>query len=98
MAMEAEFWQLRVKGNDISAYDLRFLQLCTFCPVAVTPESRKIERYILGLPGSIQASVTSAQKETIEEVMELANELMLQVVRRIERRANDDKAKDRKST
>src|SRR5919199_1569361 len=96
MAMESEFWTLCVKGNDIAAYDLRFLQLCTFCPGAVTPESRKIERYIWGLPGSIQASVTAAQKETIEEVMQLANTLILQVVRRVERRANDDKAKSNK--
>ena len=82
MEMEAEFWQLRVKANDIQAYDVRFLQLCNFCPDAVTPESRKIQRYIYGLPGSIQASTTAARLETIGEVMKFANDLILQVIRR----------------
>jgi hypothetical protein len=49
-AMEAEFWKLRVKNDDIDAYCTRFLQLCSLCPEAVPTERRKISRFVYGLP------------------------------------------------
>src|SRR5919199_961675 len=77
-AMEAEFWKLRVKNDDIDAYNTRFLQLCSLCPDAVATERRKIARYIRGLSGSIQTSVTATGKTTLAEVMALAKDLYAQ--------------------
>ncbi|GKC05965.1 reverse transcriptase domain-containing protein [Tanacetum coccineum] len=47
--MEQELWNLTLKGDDIEAYNNRFYELALMCPDLVTPEKKKIERYIRGL-------------------------------------------------
>ncbi|GJZ20219.1 hypothetical protein Tco_0556809 [Tanacetum coccineum] len=44
-------------------------------------ESDKVEKYTGGLPDSIQGNVMSARLKTLQEVIELANDLMDQKVR-----------------
>lgn len=79
--MEVELWELKVKGTDIDSYTYRFLELALLCPGLVTPEFKKIEHYIWGLPSSIQGHVTSSKPETIQKAIQMAQELMGQVVR-----------------
>ncbi|XP_071728654.1 uncharacterized protein [Rutidosis leptorrhynchoides] len=66
---EVEFWELRMKNLEVEEYSNRFLELATLCPSMVTPESKKIEKYIIGLPPQIQGNVIAAGKETIEATM-----------------------------
>ena len=73
--MEAEFWKLRVKNDEIDAYNTRFLQLCSLCPDAVATERRKIARYVHGLSGAIQTSVTATGRHSLADVMALAKDL-----------------------
>nr|XP_043619907.1 uncharacterized protein LOC122591725 [Erigeron canadensis] len=94
---EIEFWHHTVKGTDIMSYTTRFNELVTLCPGMVTPEYKKIERYIWGLPPSIQGNVTSSKPTTIQETIRLSHDLMDQVIRHTaknaDQRTNDNKRK-----
>ena len=79
--LETEFWDLTVKGTNIAAYTKRFHELSVLCPTMVTPLYKKIERYIWGLPASIQGSVTASNPEALHSAIRLAHNLMDQVVR-----------------
>ena len=57
--MEKELWNLMMQKADISTYTSRFNDLATFCPGMVTPEEKKIESYIWGLPQPSHGLVTA---------------------------------------
>lgn len=44
--LEHEFWILTMNGSDMTAYTNRFNDLAVLCPGMVTPEHKKVERYI----------------------------------------------------
>ncbi|XP_023764001.1 uncharacterized protein LOC111912502 [Lactuca sativa] len=44
--LEHELLNLKMKGSDIAAYTSRFDDLALLCPRMVTPEYKKIERFI----------------------------------------------------
>ena len=70
--LEQEFWNLTMKGSDIQAYTTRFTELAVLCPGMVSPEYKKVERYIWGLAPHIQSWVTSASPATFESAKALA--------------------------
>ncbi|XP_071686785.1 uncharacterized protein [Rutidosis leptorrhynchoides] len=51
--LETELWNLKLQGMDISGYTNRFLELALMCPTMVTPEYKRVERYIWGLSENI---------------------------------------------
>ncbi|GJZ17028.1 putative reverse transcriptase domain-containing protein [Tanacetum coccineum] len=92
--MEQELWNLIVKGDDISGYTCRFYKLTVMCPKMVTPEYKKIERYIWGLPERNQGNVTSSKPATTHDAIHMAHNLMDQVVRaKASRSSNGNKRK-----
>ncbi|GKD68344.1 hypothetical protein Tco_1322434, partial [Tanacetum coccineum] len=48
--LEAELWNLKVKGTDVIWYNQRFQELALLCVRMFPEESDKIERYVGGLP------------------------------------------------
>nr|KAJ0207315.1 hypothetical protein LSAT_V11C500262220 [Lactuca sativa] len=48
--LEQELWTLTMKGSEINSYTTRFNDLAVMCPALVTPEYKKIERYIWAEP------------------------------------------------
>ncbi|GJT04564.1 reverse transcriptase domain-containing protein [Tanacetum coccineum] len=52
--LEAELWNLKVKGTDVIGYNQRFQELALLCVRMFPEESKKIERYVGGLPDMIQ--------------------------------------------
>nr|GEY19681.1 putative reverse transcriptase domain-containing protein [Tanacetum cinerariifolium] len=54
--MEAELWNLTVKGNDLTAYTQRFQELIVLCTRMVPDEEDRVERFIRGLPDNIQGN------------------------------------------
>nr|GFA38464.1 reverse transcriptase domain-containing protein [Tanacetum cinerariifolium] len=58
--MEAELWNLTVKGNDLTAYTQTFQELILLCTRMVPDEEDKVERFIRGLPDNIQGNVIAA--------------------------------------
>ena len=93
--LEAEFWNLTMKGNDISSYTTRFQELSLLCPGMITPEYKKVERYIWGLTPQVQGNVTSSKPAHIQGAIRMAHDLVDQVVRRENsgEKATDNKRK-----
>ncbi|GJU28374.1 putative reverse transcriptase domain-containing protein [Tanacetum coccineum] len=71
--LENELWNLTVKGIDVAGYTQRFQELALLYPKMVPTEKGKIERYIWGLPDSIQGNVTSAGPARLQDAIKLAN-------------------------
>ncbi|GKA03055.1 reverse transcriptase domain-containing protein [Tanacetum coccineum] len=74
--LEIEMWNLKVKGNDVPAYTEHFQELTLICTKFVTNETEKVDKYISGLPDNIYGNVKSARPKTLDETIELANDLM----------------------
>nr|GEW87535.1 hypothetical protein [Tanacetum cinerariifolium] len=58
--IDTEMWNLKVKGNDVVAYNRRFQQLALMCSRMFPEEVDKIEKYIGGLPDMILGSVKAS--------------------------------------
>ncbi|KAI3822276.1 hypothetical protein L1987_09865 [Smallanthus sonchifolius] len=79
--IEVEFWNLEMDGAEILDYTTRFQELSRVVPHLVTPEPKRIERYIWGLVPQIRGMVTSAKPTTMQSVIQLAGELTDEMVR-----------------
>ncbi|GJQ90409.1 putative reverse transcriptase domain-containing protein [Tanacetum coccineum] len=91
--LEIELWNLKVKGNDVPAYTKRFQELTLICTKFVANETEKVDKYIGGLPDNIYGNVKSARPKTLDETIELANDLMDQKLRTYAERQSDNKRK-----
>ncbi|GJV49654.1 hypothetical protein Tco_1439866 [Tanacetum coccineum] len=78
--IEQELWMLTMKGDDIEGYNNRFHELAVMCPNLVTPESKKIKRYVLGLPKRVKGNVTSSKPANIHKAINMDHELVEQAV------------------
>ncbi|MFS7952293.1 putative retrotransposon gag domain-containing protein [Helianthus anomalus] len=63
--LETEFWHLKMEGSKIAEYVHRFHDLSHVVPYMVTPEFKRIERFIWGLAPQIISMVTSSKPATI---------------------------------
>nr|GEW52282.1 hypothetical protein [Tanacetum cinerariifolium] len=84
---------LRVKGNDVAAYTQCFQELAMMCTKFLADETKKVDKYISGLPDKIHRNVMSARPKTLDETIEFANDLMDQKLRTYAERQNDNKRK-----
>nr|GEX04201.1 putative reverse transcriptase domain-containing protein [Tanacetum cinerariifolium] len=88
--LEIELWNLKVKVNNVSAYTKRFQELTLFCTKFVADEAEKIDKYVSGLPDNIYESVKASKPKTLDETIELANDLMDQkLCTYVERQSNN---------
>ncbi|KAD3640173.1 hypothetical protein E3N88_29396 [Mikania micrantha] len=78
--LEEKFWVHKMVGSEIEKYCTRFHELCKLCPAMVTPEYKKIEQFISGLPEQIQSTVTASDRTTIQPLIRLAHKLTDQAV------------------
>ncbi|GKA07378.1 putative reverse transcriptase domain-containing protein [Tanacetum coccineum] len=72
---------LKVKGNDVAAYTQRFQELALMCTKFLAYEIKKVDKYISGLPDNIHGNVMSAIPKTLDDAIELANDLIDQKLR-----------------
>ncbi|GKC38920.1 putative reverse transcriptase domain-containing protein, partial [Tanacetum coccineum] len=91
--LEIELWNLRVRGNDVAAYTQRFQELALMCTKFLADETEKVDKYISGLPDNIHGNVMSARPKTLDDAIELANDLMDQKLRTYAEMQNDNKRK-----
>ncbi|GJY07394.1 putative reverse transcriptase domain-containing protein [Tanacetum coccineum] len=91
--LEIELWNLKVKGNDVPTYTKRFQELTLICTKFVANETEKVDKYISGLPDNIYRNVKSARPKTLDETIELANDLMDQKLRTYAERQSENKRK-----
>nr|GEW74451.1 putative reverse transcriptase domain-containing protein [Tanacetum cinerariifolium] len=79
--LEIELWNLKVKENNDPAYTERFQELTLICTKFVVDETKKIDKYVSELPDNIYGSVKASKPKTLDETIELANDLMDQKLR-----------------
>ncbi|GKB92165.1 putative reverse transcriptase domain-containing protein [Tanacetum coccineum] len=82
-----------VKGNDVPTYIKRFQELTFICTKFVANETKKVDKYISRLPDNICGNIKSARPKTLDETIELANNLMDQKLRIYTERQTDNKRK-----
>ncbi|GKE79724.1 hypothetical protein Tco_1549724 [Tanacetum coccineum] len=63
------------------------------CTKFLADETEKVDKYISGLPNNIHGNVMSARPKTLDDAIELANDLMDQKLRTYAERQNDNKRK-----
>ncbi|GJT00409.1 putative reverse transcriptase domain-containing protein [Tanacetum coccineum] len=91
--LEIELWNLKVKGTDIPSYTLCFQELALMCRRMIAEESDEVEKYVSGLPDMIRGNVMSYRPQTMEEVIEFANDQMNQKLITISERQAEQKRK-----
>ncbi|GJQ94961.1 putative reverse transcriptase domain-containing protein [Tanacetum coccineum] len=74
--LESKYWNLKVKGTDLLAYNQRFQELALKCDRMFPEESAKVERYVGGLPDMIHGSVKASNPPSMQEAIEFATEMM----------------------
>nr|GEV25618.1 putative reverse transcriptase domain-containing protein [Tanacetum cinerariifolium] len=79
--LEIEIWNLKVKGTDVESYTQRLQELALMCGRMFPEESDQVEKYVGRLPDMIQGSVIASKPNTMQEAIEIANNLMDQKVR-----------------
>ncbi|GKG16079.1 hypothetical protein Tco_0358402 [Tanacetum coccineum] len=60
--LEIKLWNLKVKGNDVPAYTKCFQELTLICSKFVANETKKVDKYISGLPVNIYGNVKSVNQ------------------------------------
>nr|GEX40599.1 hypothetical protein [Tanacetum cinerariifolium] len=92
--LEIELKNLKVKGNDVPTYTNHFQDLTLICTKFVANENEKIDKYISGLPDNIYENVKSSKPRTLDETIELTNDLMDQKLRAYAERADNKRKTD----
>nr|GFC06839.1 reverse transcriptase domain-containing protein [Tanacetum cinerariifolium] len=91
--LKIKLWNLKVRDNNIPGYTNRFQELALICTKFVSNETEKVDKYISGLPDNIYGNVKSSKPKTLDETIELANDLMDQKLRTYAERKSDSKRK-----
>nr|GEU36736.1 putative reverse transcriptase domain-containing protein [Tanacetum cinerariifolium] len=91
--LEIELRNLKVKGNDVPTYIECFQELTLICTKLVANETEKIDKYISGLPDNIYRSVKASKPKTLNETIELVNDLMDQKLCTYSERQTNNKRK-----
>ncbi|GKA69096.1 reverse transcriptase domain-containing protein [Tanacetum coccineum] len=91
--LEAELWNLKVKGTDVTGYNQRFQELALLCVRMFPEESDKVERYVGGLPDMIHGSVVASKPKTMQEATKMATELMDKKISTFAERQAENKRK-----
>nr|GEV74400.1 hypothetical protein [Tanacetum cinerariifolium] len=79
--LETEFWCHTMVRASHAAYNYQFHELARLVPNLVTPENKRIERYIYGLALQIHGMVAATEPTTILSVVQKARMLTDKVIR-----------------
>ncbi|GKE75803.1 hypothetical protein Tco_1537844, partial [Tanacetum coccineum] len=85
-------WKTLMKMMTVN-YTQRFQELALMCERMFPKVSDVVEKYVGGLPDMIQGNVMSTKPKTIEEAIEMANNLMDQKLRTLAQRQIENKRK-----
>ncbi|KAD0325810.1 hypothetical protein E3N88_44451 [Mikania micrantha] len=79
--LEVEMWNLVQDSGENAKYTTRFHELCILVPHLVTPLSRRIEKYIEGLPLVVRGTVMGNNPTTLEAAIQLGATLTEEYVK-----------------
>ncbi|MFS7963844.1 putative retrotransposon gag domain-containing protein [Helianthus anomalus] len=88
--IETDFLTLVMKNLDCQAYLTSFNTISRFVPYLVTPEPKRIARFIGGLALEIKATVKASRPTTFRSVADLSLSLTLDAVRQRSLRHSDE--------
>ncbi|GJT42895.1 putative reverse transcriptase domain-containing protein [Tanacetum coccineum] len=91
--LEAEMWNLKVKGTNVVSYNQHFQELALMCARMFPKESDKVEKYVVGLPDMIHGSVMASKPKTMQDAIEFATELIDKKIRTFAERQSENKRK-----
>ncbi|GKC53897.1 hypothetical protein Tco_1076642 [Tanacetum coccineum] len=92
--LETELWNHAMVEAGHAAYTDRFYELARLVAHLVSPENKKIERYVYGLAPQIQGIVAATEPKTMQKAVQLAGALTDEAIRNgsikksIEKRGN----------
>ncbi|GJU49683.1 putative reverse transcriptase domain-containing protein [Tanacetum coccineum] len=91
--LETELWNYVMVGVGHAAYTDIFHKMTRLVPHLVTPESRKIERYVYGLAPQIRGMMASMEPKTMHKAMQISGAMTDEAVRngsikKVEKRGN----------
>ncbi|GKA70090.1 putative reverse transcriptase domain-containing protein [Tanacetum coccineum] len=91
--LETKLWNHAMVGAGHVAYTIRFQELARLVPHLVTPESRKIKRYVYGLALQICGMVAATEPKTIQKAVQISGALTNEAARngsikKVEKRGN----------
>ncbi|GJU47296.1 putative reverse transcriptase domain-containing protein [Tanacetum coccineum] len=91
--LETELWNHVMVRAGHAAYTDRFHELARLVPHLVTPESRKIKRYVYSLAPQIRGMVAATEPKTMQKVVQISGALTDKAVRngsikKVEKRGN----------
>nr|GEV82403.1 reverse transcriptase domain-containing protein [Tanacetum cinerariifolium] len=89
--LEVEFWNLKVKGTNITSYTLYFQELDLLCGRMFLEDSDEIERYVGRLPEMNRGNVMCYK--SMQKAIEFANDQMDKKLLEIADRQADNKRK-----
>ncbi|KAK1431807.1 hypothetical protein QVD17_08491 [Tagetes erecta] len=79
--VESELWNLSMNGAEHATYTNKFHELSRLVPHLVTPESKKVDRYIWGLSSQVRSHVRAKDPATLEDAILLAGTMTDEMVR-----------------
>nr|GEU48296.1 reverse transcriptase domain-containing protein [Tanacetum cinerariifolium] len=91
--LEIKLWNLKVKGKNVGGYTQGFQELALMCTKFISNETEKVDKYISGILDNIHGNVMSARPKTLDDAIELANDLMDQKLRTYAERQAENKGK-----
>ncbi|GJR41116.1 putative reverse transcriptase domain-containing protein [Tanacetum coccineum] len=86
------WWSGQIRTLGPEAYSMTW-ELTLICTKFIANETEKVEKYISRLPDNIYGNVKSSRPKTLDETIELANDLMDQKLRTYAKRQTDNKRK-----
>ncbi|GJS67258.1 reverse transcriptase domain-containing protein [Tanacetum coccineum] len=89
--LETELWNHVMVGAGHAAYTDRFHELARLVPHLVTPENRRIERYVYGLDPQIRGMVAATEPSTIQKAVQIAGTLTDEALRNGSIKKNNEK-------
>ncbi|KAF5772019.1 putative nucleotidyltransferase, Ribonuclease H [Helianthus annuus] len=93
--IESDFLSLIMKNLDCQAYLTSFNTMSRLVPYLVTPEPKRIARFIGGLAPEIKASMKASQPATFRSATDISLSLMLDAVRQRSLRNTDAEKRKR---
>src|ERR1043166_5025299 len=79
--LEHEFWNLQMKDLEIDQYITRFNELSGLVPHLITPEGKRVDRFVYGLTPDIRRDVITSNPATMQDATVLAKQLARDVAR-----------------
>ncbi|GJW14721.1 putative reverse transcriptase domain-containing protein [Tanacetum coccineum] len=92
--LETKFWNHAMVRAGHAAYTDRFHELDRLVPHLVTPENKRIERYIYGLASQIRGMVAATEPTTIQKVVQKAGTLTYEAIRNGSLNKNPEKKRN----